>query len=168
MTLHGGRHNHFLAGGFSQARPRSPRIKGFEMKIGVTSQNFRTITAHAGKARRFMIFEAADGQAVETGRLDLPKEMSMHEHPCGSAHPIDGIDILISGSAGEGFIRKAAERGVKVILTSETDPMAAIAAVLSGAPLPPPAAEEEEEHQDGHGHGHGGCGCRCASNRAAG
>jgi predicted Fe-Mo cluster-binding NifX family protein len=133
------------------------------MKIGVTSQNFHTITAHAGKARRFMIFETANGQAVETGRLDLPKEMSMHEHPCGTAHPIDEIDILISGSAGEGFIRKAAERGVKVILTSETDPLAAVKAVLTGAPLPPPAAEEDEDD-----HSHGGCGCRCAGNRAAG
>jgi predicted Fe-Mo cluster-binding NifX family protein len=134
------------------------------MKIGVTSQNFRTVTAHAGKARRFMIFESTGGQAVEIARLDLPKEMSMHEHPGGAAHPIDGIDILISGSAGEGFIRKAAERGVKVILTSETDPLTAVSAVLSGAPLPPPAPEEEE---DDH-HGHGGCGCRCAGNRAEG
>jgi predicted Fe-Mo cluster-binding NifX family protein len=134
------------------------------MKIGVTSQNFRTITAHAGKARRFMIFESAGGQPVEIGRFDLPKEMSMHEHPSGAAHPIDEIDILISGSAGEGFIHKAAQRGVKVILTSETDPMTAVRAVLSGAPLPPPAAEEEGEDD----HAHGGCGCHCAGNRAAG
>ena len=43
------------------------------MRIGVTSQNFRTITAHAGRARRFMIFEDfPDGQIQETGKLDLP------------------------------------------------------------------------------------------------
>ncbi len=132
------------------------------MKIGVTSQNFRTITAHAGMARRFMIFEAAGGQTVEIARLDLPKEMSLHEHPGGVAHPIDEIDILITASAGEGFIRKAAERGVKVILTSETDPLAAVSAVLSGARLPAPAPEEAEDD-----HGPGGCGCNCAGNRAA-
>ncbi|MEW8693532.1 MAG: nitrogen fixation protein, partial [Candidatus Thiodiazotropha endolucinida] len=27
------------------------------MKIAVTSQNFRTITQHAGKTRRFLIYE---------------------------------------------------------------------------------------------------------------
>jgi hypothetical protein len=71
---------------------------------------------------------------------------------------------LISGSAGEGLIRKAAERDVKVILTSESDPLTAVLAVLSGAPLPPPAAEHESEDD----HGNGGCGCRCAGNRASG
>jgi predicted Fe-Mo cluster-binding NifX family protein len=167
MTHSRHRNNGIASGGFQKRREiKISLTKDRRMKIGVTSQNFRTITAHAGKARRFMIFETAGGQAVETGRLDLSKEMSLHEHPCGAAHPIDDLDILISGSAGEGFIRKAAERGVKVILTSETDPAAAVAAVLAGAPLPPPAAEEEEDH--GHGHGHGGCGCRCASKREAG
>ena len=27
------------------------------MRIGVTSQNFRTITGHAGKTRRFLIYD---------------------------------------------------------------------------------------------------------------
>jgi predicted Fe-Mo cluster-binding NifX family protein len=134
------------------------------MKIGVTSQNFRTITAHAGMARRFMIFETASGQPVEIARLDLSADMTLHAHPVGAAHPLDEIDILITASAGEGFIHKAFDRGVKVILTSETDPLTAVSAVLSGTPLPAPAPEEEDDH----GAGHGGCQCRCAGNRAAG
>ena len=49
------------------------------MKIGITSQNFRTITGHAGKTRRFLIYaDDGSGKAVEIDRLDLPKEMSMH------------------------------------------------------------------------------------------
>ncbi|CAK0762635.1 hypothetical protein CCP3SC1_390001 [Gammaproteobacteria bacterium] len=45
------------------------------MKIAVTSQNFRTISEHAGKARRFLIFEADSlGCPQEIGRLDLLKE----------------------------------------------------------------------------------------------
>jgi len=50
------------------------------MKLAVTSQNFRTITGHAGKTRRFIIFAAEDNEtAVEIDRLDLAKEMSMHD-----------------------------------------------------------------------------------------
>jgi len=30
------------------------------MRIGVTSQNFRTITGHAGKTRRFLVFESPE------------------------------------------------------------------------------------------------------------
>ncbi len=127
------------------------------MKIGVTSQNFRTITGHAGSARRFMIFEASGAEVIETGKLDLPLEMSLHEHPTGAAHPIDGFDVLITGGCGEGFLHKLSVRGVKVVLTSETDPRAAAAAVAAGAPLPPTAPEED---------GHAGCGCHCASHGA--
>ncbi len=125
------------------------------MRIGVTSQNYRTITAHAGRARRFVIFEdSPDGQIQETGKLDLPMEMSIHEYPRHSAHPIDGLDVLITASCGDGFMRKLGERGIRVVVTSETDPIAAVKAVLSGAPLPPAAPEEEDDHD--------GCGCNCA------
>jgi predicted Fe-Mo cluster-binding NifX family protein len=125
------------------------------MRIGVTSQNFRTITAHAGRARRFVIFEDfPDGQIQETGKLDLPMDMSIHEYPRNAAHPIDGIDVLITASCGDGFARKLGDRGIRVIVTSETDPIAAVKAVLSGAPLPPAAEEGEDDHAS--------CGCNCS------
>ena len=124
------------------------------MKIGVTSQNFRTITGHAGRARRFMIFEVSpDGQIAEAGQHDLPKDMSMHEFPRNAAHPIDGLDVLITGSCGDGFQRKLSERGIKVIVTGETDPMTAMKTLLSGAAPVPPAADNDD---------HDECGCDCA------
>ena len=66
-------------------------------------------------------------------------EMSIHEYPRDAAHPIDGLDVLITGSCGDGFSRKLAARGIRVVVTSETDPMTAVTAVLSGAALPPAA-----------------------------
>lgn len=106
------------------------------MKIGITSQNFRTITGHAGKTRRFLIYTPDDqGAPVETDRLNLPKEMSMHEFR-GVSHPLDALDVLITGGAGEGFVRRLAARGVRVITTSETDPLRAVSSVLSGDSLP--------------------------------
>jgi predicted Fe-Mo cluster-binding NifX family protein len=113
------------------------------MKIGVTSQNFRTITGHAGKTRRFLVYEAQQTTDFrELDRLDLPKEMSMHEFR-GDRHPLDDLDVLITGSCGEGFIRRMSERGVRVVATGETDPSTAVAAYLAGRPLPPP---EQRKH----------------------
>ena len=110
------------------------------MRVAVTSQNFRTITGHAGKTRRFIIYEADEsGQPQEVERLDLPKEMSMHAWP-GGPHPIDVVDVLVTASCGEGFVRKMAARNIRVIRTSETDPVAAARAVFAGEPLPPPEA----------------------------
>lgn len=106
------------------------------MKIALTSQNFRTITGHAGKTRRFLVFsKSQEGDWTETDRLDLPKEMSMHEFKGGS-HPIDAFDVLITAGCGDGFIRKMATRGVKVLTTSETDPVNAVTTYVEDKTLP--------------------------------
>lgn len=112
------------------------------MKIAVTSQNFRTITGHAGKTRRFLVYSDGDnGELIEHERIDLPKEMSMHEFK-GGFHPVFEADVLITAGCGQGFIRKMAGHNVKVIATSETDPQTAAKAVIAGEPLPAPEPHE--------------------------
>jgi hypothetical protein len=118
------------------------------MKIGITSQNFRTVTGHAGKTRRFLVFGQDEaGKPIELERLDLPKEMSLHEYH-GDDHPIFAVDVLISGSCGQGFIRRMSSHGVQVIATSETDPYIAAGALFSGENLP--AAAPHDHHQHSH------------------
>jgi hypothetical protein len=69
------------------------------------------VTGHGGKSRRFLIFAAQPGTpATEAGRLDLPIELSCHEF-AGRANPVDGVDALITGGPGGGFIRKLAIAG---------------------------------------------------------
>ena len=137
------------------------------MLIAVASQNFRTVTGHAGKARRFMVFEAETGQTPrEVSRLDLPREQSMHEFT-GGAHPLDDVKVLIAGSAGAGFISRMAQRGVLAVVTSETDPITAVANYFGGtlAALMPYDHDHEHEHDHGQDHDAGSedCGCGCAS-----
>ena len=106
------------------------------MKIGVTSQNFKTITGHAGKTRRFLVFtQDGEGKAVEIDRLDLPKALSMHEFR-GDVHPIDDLEVLITGGCGDGFSQRMAGRGIRVVTTSETNPKKAVTAVFAGLTLP--------------------------------
>ncbi|MCG8427186.1 MAG: nitrogen fixation protein [Chromatiales bacterium] len=123
------------------------------MKIGITSQNFRTITGHAGKARRFIIFESNEnGTAAECERWNLAREMSMHEYRGeGSDHPIAQLDVLITAGCGQGFKNRLAGLGVKVIPTSSSDPQAAAQALLAGETLPPPAPSKGHDH---HPHKH--------------
>ena len=144
------------------------------MKIAVTSQNFRTVTPHAGRTRRFLIFEVGGGgearekgAPVEVGRLDLPKELSMHDFHGDGPHPLDAVDVLIAGSFGEGFAQRMARRGITLVRAQQTDPAQAVAAYLSGSTAPDvdaaatdqarSAAEHSQQHQGrgGHGHGHG-------------
>lgn len=105
------------------------------MKIAITSQNFREVTGHAGRTRRFLIYEVQSNQEpVEIDRLDLPKELAFHElHDKEPAsHPVDVADVLITGGAGAGFIHRLAQRGIKVFVTTETDPVQAVRLFLAG------------------------------------
>lgn len=121
------------------------------MMIAVVSQNLKTVTGHAGKARRFVVFDASlPSDPEEVGRIDLPREMAMHEF-AGGAHPLDEMDVIIAASAGEGFVRKLSQRGVKVVVTGEHDMLQAVRNFLSGRSVPPKLAEAT--------HRHGSCGC---------
>ncbi len=133
------------------------------MKIAVTSQNFRTVTGHAGRARRFLIFEAQPGgEPVETGRLDLPKELAIHDFDDDGPHPIDGVDAVLSEGFGQGFAQRMARRGIIAAATAETDPLAAVTAYLRQveagnvglAAIPCTCSGEAHGHGHEHGHGH--------------
>lgn len=127
------------------------------MKIAVTSQNFRSVTGHAGKSRRFIIFDVgAPCDTPEVVWLDLPLEMSFHEFT-GGKHPLDDMDVILTASAGQGFIAKLAQRGVRVITCGESDPHKAVRDFLLGAVKPAnPHAHLEQER---HGPAFGNCCC---------
>ncbi|KIZ45210.1 MULTISPECIES: NifB/NifX family molybdenum-iron cluster-binding protein [Rhodopseudomonas] len=137
------------------------------MRIAIASQNFRTITGHAGMTRRFMVFDAEPGRPPqEVARLDLPKDQSIHEFRGEGAHPLDAVQVVIAGSAGAGFISRMASRGVKAVATSETDPATAVVNYLAGT-LAAPAPDDHEGHAHDGNEGHdkdGGCNCNCGSN----
>lgn len=125
------------------------------MRVAVASDDFLRVTGHAGKACRFLVFEAAAGAAPrEIERLDLPPDLSIHEFRCDGPHPLFGVQAVIAASAGAGFVRRLAERGVEAVVTGETDPAAAVAGWVAGTTIPAGA------HDHDHGEG-GGCGCTC-------
>lgn len=102
------------------------------MKIAVTSQNFRTVTGHAGKSRRFLIYDiGAPCSPREVERLDLPKEMAFHEF-AGTAHPIEAVSAVLTASAGEGFIARLGRRGIEVVVCGEDDPLQAVKDYVRG------------------------------------
>ncbi|MCW8862194.1 MAG: nitrogen fixation protein [Rhodospirillales bacterium] len=103
------------------------------MRFAISSQNFMTITRHAGKTRRWIIFEANDGAApVEVERLQLPEDMAIHNFADDGPHPLYDVDVVIVGSCGEGFVRRMACHGVVAVPTEIKDPVLAIRSYLSG------------------------------------
>lgn len=116
------------------------------MKIAVTSQNRKTITGHAGKCRKFWIYDV-EGQAVK-GRtlMELPIEQSFHESHGDGAHPLDDIAVLITGGMGSGLLARLKQKGIEGLLTPETDPDRAVTDFLGG--------RLETVSAEVHGHAH--------------
>lgn len=104
------------------------------MKIAIATKEFATVSSHAGQTRHWLVYDSAAPDAAE--RITLDKEQLFHHFQDDGPHPLDGVDVIIAASAGDGFIRHMAKRGAEVLLTGETDAAKALAAVLAGAVLP--------------------------------
>jgi len=127
------------------------------MKIAVTSQNRRSITEHAGKCRKFWIYDIEQNRISGRTLLELPIEQSFHQSPPQQAHPLDTVQVLIAGSMGPGLQQRLAAKGIIALVTAETDPDQAVAAYLQGT-LPLRAAGCNHDHDHGgtdlHAHDH--------------
>jgi predicted Fe-Mo cluster-binding NifX family protein len=120
------------------------------MKIAVTSQNRKIVTGHAGKCRKFWIYEAAGGVISGKTLLELPLEQSFHASH-GGPHPLDDVDVLICGGMGQGLVNRLQAMGIEGLVTTETDPDHAVASYLAGSlPLGMPESHSGHEHHHGH------------------
>ncbi|MGO9486238.1 MAG: NifB/NifX family molybdenum-iron cluster-binding protein [Rhodomicrobium sp.] len=110
------------------------------MKIAIATKDWQTVSGHAGQARCWLVYDLAPG--LESGtlpapeRVELAKDQVFHYFRDGGPHPLDGVEIVVAGSAGDGFVRHMQKRGVQVLLTGETDPTAALTRILAGEALP--------------------------------
>lgn len=102
------------------------------MKIAVTSQNRKNVTEHAGRCRKFWIFDVDDNAIINRQLLELPKEQSFHDSSPHDPHPLDEMDVLISGGMGQGLVARLERKGIKGLVTDESDPETAVARYLDG------------------------------------
>jgi predicted Fe-Mo cluster-binding NifX family protein len=117
------------------------------MKIAITSQNKHEITGHAGKCRKFWIYDITDNKIGQKTLLELPKEQSFHESSPQLPHPLDDVQVLITGGMGTGLFRRLEMKNITGIVTSEKEPDKAIMAYLAGT------LEQGAPHTH-HGHQH--------------
>lgn len=109
------------------------------MKIAIASSDFTKVTGHAGRARKWLVYDiTSDGQIIQPPqRVEFSSDMVFHHFQDDGPHPLDDIQVIIATSAGEGFLKHMEKRGIDAVLTGETDPMAAAQAYLAEK-LPPP------------------------------
>lgn len=108
------------------------------MKIAIATRRFARIARHAGQTRDWLLFECTGPTVAEPVRVTLSKAQLPHHFRDDGPHPLDGMDIIVTGSAGDGFVRRMAKRGTRVLITAERNPKTAAAKLATGMPLAPP------------------------------
>ncbi|WP_085444404.1 NifB/NifX family molybdenum-iron cluster-binding protein [Magnetofaba australis] len=91
------------------------------MKVAITSQNRKSVTQHAGKCRNYWLYTVEAGVVVNKELLELPMGQAFHDWPHGQPHPIDGVDLYITASVGQGLRNRLAQNGTHVVITEQTD-----------------------------------------------
>ena len=124
LTAHGG-----CCGRRHAAHPLPPSVRGKTLRIAVTSQNRKTVTGHAGKCRKFWIYEVEAGKIVAKNLLELAPEHSLHAS--SADHPLDDIDVLITAEIGDGLRLRLYEKHISVVVTTASDPDAVVNALLA-------------------------------------
>ena len=118
------------------------------MKIAVASQNRREITEHAGRCRKFWIYDIDNGTIANKELLELAKEQSFHDSIPYEASALDDMQVLIAGGMGTGLVRRLVSMDIEPLITTETNPDKAVEDYLKGALITRPA----EPHEHGHKH----------------
>ena len=112
------------------------------MKIAIATRDFTAVSGHAGQTRQWLLYDLSNHRASQLlpapRRVDLDKDEVLHVFEDKAAHPLDGINLVVCASAGDGFIRHMKKRGAEVLLTGESDPALAITRILAGEALPDP------------------------------
>ncbi len=112
------------------------------MKIAVATRDWTAVSGHAGQTRTWVVYDLAghrEGSPLPTpSRVTLAEDELFHHFRDDGPHPLDGVEIVVAGSAGDGFIRHMRTRGADVLLTGETDPAVALAKILAGEALADP------------------------------
>lgn len=110
------------------------------MKIAIATKDFTKVSGHAGQARHWLLYDLVahqHGAALPAPMcIELAKGQLLHHFQDDGPHPLDGVDLVLAGSAGDGFIHHMKKRSADVLLTGEQDPAVALTSILAGEVLP--------------------------------
>ncbi|MBI5189194.1 MAG: hypothetical protein HZA22_00770 [Nitrospirae bacterium] len=103
------------------------------MRIAVSTADGVTICGHLGKCRSFIIYET-DGDKV-TGKTVTGTAGACPSHGGDGQHnvsPFAGCHAVITQGMGGGMLNGLMQAGIQPVITSQTDPDAAVLAFMRG------------------------------------
>jgi predicted Fe-Mo cluster-binding NifX family protein len=100
------------------------------LRIAVSSQDRKTITSHAGRCRKFWVYEIR-GNKVENKTLrELTPEQTLYSSPLNDDYPFDDVHVMITAGMSPFLYQRLQQGGIKPFVTEETDPDRAVRMLL--------------------------------------
>jgi predicted Fe-Mo cluster-binding NifX family protein len=105
--------------------------------VAITSQNKKTVTKHAGECRNYLIYTIekdiiAGKKVLELQDNEILKYTFHHDKSENPKNVLFDMDILLTGSIGQGGINKLANQNVTAYIIKEKDPDVAIEKLIKG------------------------------------
>ena len=100
------------------------------LKIAVSSQNRKTITDHAGRCRKFWVYEIRGNKVDNKTLRELSMEQTLHSSSLGDGHPLDDVHVMITSGMSPFLYQRLERGGIKPYVTEESDPDKAVALLL--------------------------------------
>jgi predicted Fe-Mo cluster-binding NifX family protein len=107
------------------------------MKIALSFQNGHSLSGHAGRCTRFLVYNIEENKILSKELVEIESEMTFHSifHDgtyTFSENPLHDMDMIISNSMGLGFVQKMKSNGIKALQTDEQNPDLLIEKYMKG------------------------------------
>lgn len=106
------------------------KMKADALRIAVSSQNRRTVTDHAGRCRKFWVYEIRQNKVDNKVLRELSLEQTLHSAQLGDDHPLDDVHVLITAGMSPYLFQRLQRGGIKPFVTEEADPDKAVQMLL--------------------------------------
>lgn len=109
---------------------KSSKMRAGTLKIAVSSQNRKTITDHAGRCRKFWVYEIRGNKIDSKTLRELSMEQTLHSSSLGDGHPLDDVHVMITTGMSPFLYQRLERGGIKPYVTEEADPDKAVELLL--------------------------------------
>lgn len=106
------------------------KMRADALRIAVSSQNRRTVTDHAGRCRKFWVYEIRQNKVGNKTLRELTLEQTLHSSQLGDNHPLDDVHVMITAGMSPFLFQRLQRGGIKPFVTDEQDPDKAVQMLL--------------------------------------
>ena len=106
------------------------KMRSDALRIAVSSQNRKTVTDHAGRCRKFWVYEIRKNKVDNKTLRELTLEQTLHSAQLGDNHPLDDVHVMITAGMSPYLFQRLQRGGIKPFVTDESDPDKAVQMLL--------------------------------------